>query len=66
LAALGAADGVFVWTLHDFPQVEAAAVGGSPWVKRIQSHFGLVSADGIEKPAAEAVREGFQQITGSR
>jgi hypothetical protein len=59
LAALAPADGVLVWTLHDFSQVDAGAVGGSPWVRRLQSAFGLVDGHGAEKPAAAAVRRAF-------
>ena len=59
LDALAPADGVLVWTLHDFPQVDAEAVGGSPWVRRLQSAFGLVDGTGAEKPAAGAVRRAF-------
>ncbi|MES2970658.1 MAG: hypothetical protein V4804_18115 [Pseudomonadota bacterium] len=56
LTALRGADGVFVWTLHDFPQVDVKAVGRSPWVKRLQSNFGLIAADGTEKPIAAVLR----------
>ena len=59
LEALAPADGVLVWTLHDFPKVDAAAIGSSPWVRRLQSSFGLVGRDGLEKPAAAAVRAAF-------
>ena len=61
MAALREADGVFVWTLHDFPQVDADAVGGSPWVKRLQAEYGLFDMDGAEKPAAAVVRDSFAQ-----
>ena len=63
MAALQSADGVFVWTLHDFPKVEAGAVGASPWVQRVQERFGLFDTDGHEKPAAAAVRDGFARLT---
>jgi endo-1,4-beta-mannosidase len=56
LAALDGADGVLVWTLHDFDRVDAAAVGASPWAQRLQAAFGLIRADGSEKPAAGAFR----------
>ena len=64
LSALADADGVFVWTLYDFPAVDAAAVGGSPWVQRLQGGFGLLGADGTEKPAAAAARAGFERLSG--
>lgn len=59
LAALAQSDGVFIWTLHDFPSVDPTAVGASPWVRRLQSAFGLIAIDGSEKPAAEVVRAAF-------
>jgi endo-1,4-beta-mannosidase len=59
LEALASADGVLIWTLHDFPEIDASAVGASPWVERLQSAFGLIAADGSEKPAATAVRSAF-------
>lgn len=59
LDALQAANGLFVWTLHDFPEPDPKAVGRSPWRKGLQSHFGLFSSDGSEKPAAAIVRTAF-------
>ncbi|SMX31106.1 hypothetical protein [Actibacterium lipolyticum] len=59
LTALEKADGVFVWALYDFPNVDGSVVGGSPWVQRLQAEFGLFTYDGTEKPAAEAVRRSF-------
>jgi hypothetical protein len=62
LAALSPANGSFVWTLHDFESPDPAAVGGSPWVKGLQSHYGLYGLEGQEKPAAEVVRAAFKNI----
>lgn len=62
LDALAAADGVFVWTLHDFPVVDASAIGHSLWVQNLQERFGLLTFDGVEKPAAEVVRQAFDQL----
>ncbi|PTQ68355.1 hypothetical protein [Celeribacter persicus] len=59
LAALSEAQGVMLWTLHDFPNVDVQAVGAKPWVRRQQSAFGLIREDGTEKPAAEVVRKAF-------
>jgi hypothetical protein len=59
LDALQAASGLFVWTLHDFPEPDAKAVGRSPWRKGLQSHFGLFSVDGKEKPSAAVVSNIF-------
>lgn len=59
ITALAAADGVFIWTLHDFAAPEARAVGASPWVRNLQSRFGLFDATGVGKPAAEAVSQAF-------
>ncbi|MHA6263523.1 glycoside hydrolase 5 family protein [Arenibacterium sp. CAU 1754] len=58
--ALAAADGLFVWTLHDFPDPDPAAIGNSPWVRGKQSEFGLFAENGTAKPAADAVTTGFR------
>lgn len=60
--ALKGADGLFVWTLHDFPEPDPKAVGRSPWRKGLQSHFGLFSVDGTEKPSAQVVRNTFNLL----
>lgn len=62
LDALSSADGLFVWTLYDFPTVDPAAVGGSPWVQRLQARFGLLTPQGEEKPAAAVVRQAFEDL----
>lgn len=54
--ALEGADGVMIWTLNDFSEVDASVVGPSPWVGALQGRFGLFRLDGSEKPAARAVR----------
>ena len=62
IEALAMADGVFIWTLFDFTNIDTSAIGRSPWRKRIQSSFGLLDSLGNEKPAARVVREAFQRI----
>lgn len=59
LDQLQTSSGVFVWTLHDFPNVDPTVIGNSPWVKRLQASFGLIRSDGSEKPGAAAVRSHF-------
>ena len=63
LAGVAEADGVFVWTLHDFPDPDAIAIGASPWRRGLQSAFGLIAPDGSEKPAAAVVRAAFKALT---
>ncbi len=46
------AQGVFVWTLHDFDHVGREVVGALPWRQAQQKHFGLIRADGTARPAA--------------
>lgn len=58
---LTAADGVLIWTLYDFAEADAAAVGRSPWVRRLQENYGLFTTDGVEKPAAAAARAVFSR-----
>lgn len=59
MTALAPADGIFIWTLHDFPAPDARAVGQSPWVRNLQSHYGLFDATGTAKPAAGVVATAF-------
>lgn len=65
LGQLASADGVLVWTLHDFAAPDIAAVGGSPWVQRLQAKFGLYDSTGAAKPAAEAVAAAFSATSAS-
>ena len=46
-----AANGVFVWTLHDFDHVGSDVVGRRPWRKAQQRHFGLLRSDGSSRPS---------------
>lgn len=65
LHQLAAANGVLVWTLHDFAAPDIAAVGGSPWVQRLQAKFGLYDSTGTAKPAADAVAAAFSATPAS-
>lgn len=62
LDALAEADGVFIWTLHDFPEPDPKAIGRSPWRKGLQGHYGMIHATGEEKPAAQIVRKAFETL----
>jgi len=62
LKPLAASDGILIWTLHDFDEVDASVIGLSPWRRKLQSAFGLYRADGSEKPAARAVRQAFTSL----
>lgn len=59
LGQLGPADGVLVWTLHDFAIADTAAVGGTPWRQRLQAQYGLFDSTGAAKPAARVVTDAF-------
>ena len=59
MAALADADGLFVWTLHDFPDPDPAAIGRSPWVRGMQGHYGLIDGTSTERPAAAVTRRAF-------
>jgi hypothetical protein len=65
LDALSTADGVFVWTLNDFPEPDPEAIGASPWVKALQSQYGLITSTGAPKPAAETVGRAFENFLSS-
>ena len=60
LAGLAQADGVFVWTLHDFEAPDALAVGSSAWTRALQGRFGLFAPDGSPKPAAGVTEAAFR------
>jgi hypothetical protein len=62
-AALRGADGIFLWTLHDFTAPDTSVTGRAPWNKARQSHYGLIDSAGHEKPAATAARNLFSQVT---
>lgn len=62
LNALEPAEGVLVWTLYDFPEVDSSVIGASPWRRKLQSAYGLFKSDGFEKPAARAVRQAFTSL----
>lgn len=66
LDGLKGAEGIFVWTLHDFPEPDKAAIGSSPWRLSLQSRFGLVDPSGKDKPAAEIVRRYFNAFLESQ
>ena len=53
------AQGVFVWTLHDFENLDSSAIGGSFINKNRQRRFGLFNSAGQAKPAAAIVRKAF-------
>lgn len=59
MAQLTQADGVLIWTLHDFAAPDVEAVGASPWRQRLQARFGLYDSTGAAKPAAQIVAKTF-------
>ena len=56
LTQAGQANGVFVWTLHDFDHVGKEIVGPLPWRRAQQKYFGLVRSDGTDRPAAKILK----------
>lgn len=62
ISALGAADGIFIWTLYDFQELDPAAIGPSPWVQALQRNFGLFTSDRTRKPAANTVSSAFEAL----
>lgn len=57
LDALSSANGVMIWTYNDFTEVDAAALGRSPWVHFLQSTYGITDIERNEKPSASIVSE---------
>ncbi|MCK8479339.1 glycoside hydrolase family 2 TIM barrel-domain containing protein [Psychroserpens algicola] len=39
------------WTLYDFTEIPKEVVGGLPWRKNAQKHFGFIDKNGAKKPA---------------
>ncbi len=54
--ALSSAEGVIVWTLHDFDFDATAKIASLPWRRAMQAHYGLFDRDGQPKQAAEIFR----------
>lgn len=57
LNQLDRADGVFVWTLHDFDEIGSHIVGHRPWRKAQQKAYGITTQQGDWRPAAKAFYE---------
>ena len=53
LDQIGKANGVFVWTLHDFDQIGSNIVGRRPWRKAQQKAFGITQSDGSWRASAQ-------------
>lgn len=56
LKQLTDADGVFVWTLHDFEHVSTNIVGHRPWRRAQQKLFGIAQKDNSLLPSGEAFK----------
>ncbi len=56
LKQLADADGVFVWTLHDFEHVGTNIVGHRPWRRAQQKLFGIANKDNSLLPSGEAYK----------
>lgn len=59
---LAEADGVLIWTLHDFPDPDSRAVGSSFWVRGLQARFGLYNDTGEARPSVAVVRKAFAHM----
>lgn len=58
-----AADGIAVWTLFDFVDLDDRALGKSPWLRLLQKKYGIINQNYQLKPAARVVREFFSKNT---
>lgn len=56
LKQLADADGIFVWTLHDFEHVGTNIVGHRPWRRAQQKLFGIATKDNSLLPSGEAFK----------
>lgn len=59
LDTLAKADGIFIWTLHDFVQTDDKAIAPKFWIVNTQKRFGLLTTTGDEKPAVEVVKNAY-------
>jgi len=62
LDGLTDADGVLLWTLHDFPDPDSRAVGSSLWVRGLQARYGIYDETGKPRPLAAILRTTFDKI----
>lgn len=56
LAQLDDADGVMIWTLHDFDEVGSNIVGHRPWRQSQQKQYGIIDNDMSLLPAGLAFK----------
>lgn len=45
----------FIWSLYDFVEAPKEVFGWKPWIRHFQKHFGILTVDGAEKPAAKVI-----------
>lgn len=57
LDQLSGANGVFVWTLHDFENVPTNIVGHRPWRRAQQKIFGIMDANGTPLPSGDVFQK---------
>ncbi|MFN8623158.1 MAG: cellulase family glycosylhydrolase [Chloroflexota bacterium] len=58
IAAEPTLDGAMLWGLNDFSGKAAAAPGASAWRKGVERSFGVIAADGTDKPVAAVLAGG--------
>ena len=52
--------GGMLWSLYDFDEAPSNIFGWKPWVKATQKQFGIINADGSQKPSAQQIKNFFR------
>lgn len=47
--------GFAVWCLYDYPDISKRIFGWKPWIRGIQSHFGVLDINGMPKPVHDVI-----------
>jgi len=49
--------GGMLWSLYDFDEAPSDIFGWKPWIKASQKKFGIIKADGSQKPSAKQIKK---------
>jgi len=52
--------GGMLWSFYDFDEAPSDIFGWKPWVKATQKEFGIINADGSQKPSATQIKNIFR------
>lgn len=49
--------GGILWSLYDYDEAPSDIFGWKPWIKASQKKFGIIKADGSQKPSAKQIKK---------